>query len=169
MNDEVIVFYEACNSLSEDRKVQKKLQTDYPYHCNKNDLFYDDGSNHEGKPAKIVKAIEFYAWVRNNRKKNFPKISRDNIPKKYRYTIIDTQFTLQIPRERSCSIDKTTNIDVVRRAYRRRKAFCNVLKNEIKRLKAELTKTQEKAKRWDDLSKKKGKRIIQNPSEKNND
>jgi hypothetical protein len=81
MDDDFIPLCDACHSLTDDKITRLKLQNGYANLCRKPDsaLFYGDREvieNGKIKTVKIVKADEFYLWV----KKQISKKSKKSYP-----------------------------------------------------------------------------------------
>lgn len=144
-DDEIVVLHEECKKLSQDEKLQKKLQDDYRYQCNKNKkLFKSTGFDSKGNKCITVKACYFYSWFLNRHDKEYPEISLDNIPKKYIANVTVADFTLQL--RLTDEIEESNDIEQVKEAYR-------ILREENKQLKIQLQRKKE-------VNKKRGRRTI---------
>jgi hypothetical protein len=184
MNDEIIVFSDAINQLTDERKLQHKIHDDYSYQLKKDSGFYS-GRNYRNEIT--VKADEFYTWIIKRISANkLPDRIRSKVHPKYRTHVIGANPLTVTPTVEPASFtvirnfgDNPTTDQLViiaqDKIIDRQSNKINELENDNRELKAsiiqlekELAETKPKAKKWDDWNKNKGKKQ-KNVSEKNND
>ena len=149
-DDEIVIIYEACDLISKENKIRKKIQDDYSYYAKTNDLFVGTTFNKKGKPVKTTKANVFFNWVLRWARQNHIDLDIQDIKDKYQYGYI----VVAPKREMIVVVDPiehTDDINLLKKSYIELKKENKKLKEENKKLKSQFEKKEA-------INKKKGRR-----------